>query len=401
MPALLIKPLLILIGIAVLFSFQESAPQQSNNSAIEWAKSITGINENDLPADIETGATEVANFAQASEWLGPLAPIAISPFFGIACLAGISQFGGDYLPLNHLMSSNPVLNNPMIFWVFLGLTIITSLPRLTKISKPAAQAIDQLEAYAGIITILVIRFLPMFVGDSPAETETALVIHAGLFSFSADIIFGIAAIINIIVINSVKFFFEVLVWLIPFPLVDAMLELANKSVCAGLMAVYAYSPTLATLLNLLLFVSCLIVFRWIQRRVTFMRSMIGDPIWSLLSPSYGKCTQDCVTVFPQSRWLGFAEKTRLLLRPTDDGWELIQPKFLRPSRIKKLDRVESALTMREGLLVNTIEVSGTNPGKLFFSRRYRNQTDELSRLLRIELSNEVSEEDLKMVLAKA
>ena len=69
-----------------------------------------------------------------AEWLGPLAPIAISPFFGITLLAGISQFGSESLPFNQFISNNPILSNPATFWIFLGLTILTSLPRFTTVS---------------------------------------------------------------------------------------------------------------------------------------------------------------------------------------------------------------------------------------------------------------------------
>ena len=132
------------------------------------------------------------------------------------------------------VSSNPVLQNPAVLWAFVALTFVTSLPRLTKVSKPVAQAIDQLEAWSGIVAIIVIRVAAAT--SDPVSESTAMaavpVLYCGFFSMSADVLFSIAAIANILVINTVKFFFEVSVWLIPFPFVDAMLNAANKSVCA-------------------------------------------------------------------------------------------------------------------------------------------------------------------------
>lgn len=32
-----------------------------------------------------------------AEWLGPMAPVALSPFFGITCLSGLSLFGGGWI----------------------------------------------------------------------------------------------------------------------------------------------------------------------------------------------------------------------------------------------------------------------------------------------------------------
>jgi hypothetical protein len=158
--AWLLKLAVIFVGITTLASFQlpDSLPPS--------------LTENPLSLGDQQQAQALTQSIQAAEWLGPLAPIAISPFFGITCLAAISQFGGDFLPVNSFVSNNPVLNNPTIFWIFLALTLLTSLPRFTKVSKPAAQAIDQVEAYAGIITILIIRFLPGWLESTTSEPAT-------------------------------------------------------------------------------------------------------------------------------------------------------------------------------------------------------------------------------------
>ena len=121
--------------------------------------SIPDLMNNPLTSSDMRKANGLAGSVAASEWLGPLAPIAISPFFGVTMLAGLAQFGGDWMPVNQFLSNNAVLQNPAVFWVFLVLTLLTSIPRFTKVSKPAAQAIDQLEAYAGIITIILLRVM--------------------------------------------------------------------------------------------------------------------------------------------------------------------------------------------------------------------------------------------------
>ena len=234
--------------------------------------SLPELLDNPLSRSDMSKANGLAGSVRASEWLGPLAPIAISPFFGVTLLAGLAQFGADWMPVNQFLSNNAILKNPAVFWVFLILTLLTSIPRFTKVSKPAAQAIDQLEAYAGIITIILLRVMMM--PEEAPMAEGPIAMQAGFFSMTADTLMCVAAIINIVVINTVKFFFEVSVWLIPFPFVDAMLEVANKSACVALMAVYAYNPVIATILNLIIFTACLIAFRWIHRRTVYLRTML-------------------------------------------------------------------------------------------------------------------------------
>ncbi len=360
-----LKIVLIFVGVTSLVSFQipEILPPR--------------LSDNPLSLGDQQRAQGLTQTIQASEWLGPLAPIAISPFFGITCLAAISQFGGDYLPLNSFVSDNPVLNSPAIFWIFLTLTMLTSLPRFTKVSKPAAQAIDQLEAYAGIITILIIRFLPGWLESTADEPAMVMVMQMGVLTFTADMLLAVAAIINIVVINTVKFFFEVLVWLIPIPFVDAALEIANKSACAGLMMIYAFSPMFATGINLLLFVVCLIVFRWVHRRVTYVHAILGHPIWAMINPRFGVPRKDHLSVFPRDNLLGFAAKSKLVLRPAENGWQLIKAGFCRPPRIVDIQRSDSCLTMQSGLLINSIEITGAESGVLLFSRRYGDHSGQI------------------------
>ena len=285
----------VVLGVLVIWSMQTELPPVPNHQVVVNDSQIVESQSLALAApQLEFGADLLKSpltdedqasmkAISASEWLGPLAPVALSPFFAITCLAGLSQFGGDYLPLNSFISNNAVLQNEYVFWIFGALTLLTSLPRLTKVSKPFAQAMDMLETYGGIITIIVLRFASSIPSGEPLEPiETAMVVQMGWMTFPVDVLFSLAAIVNIIVINSVKFFFEVLVWLVPFPFVDALLEIANKGICAGLMAVYAYSPLVATILNLILFAACFYAFNWTKRRVAYWRTMLTDPILALV-----------------------------------------------------------------------------------------------------------------------
>lgn len=333
------------------------------------------LGQNDLAA-----ANQLTGSVKLSEWLGPLAPIAISPFFGIALLAGISQFGSEALPFNEFISNNPILSNPATFWVFLLLTVLTSLPRFTKVSKPAAQAIDQLETYAAIITIVLLRVLASSSHEAAGVAPVAM--QAGVFALSADVLMSVAAIVNIVVINTIKFFFEVSVWLIPFPMVDAALEIANKSVCAALMAVYAYSPAWATVINMMLFLVCLVAFRWAHRRTVYLRTLLLDPVLAMVSDRYAR-PGDQLTVFPQHSLGPFSAKTKLVMRRHHRGWLLKQHRFLLPAKTIEIADGPVTATMTAGLISNRIEFS--DGVRLLFSRRHGRYLPALAEELRLGL----------------
>ena len=388
------RPVVILIATVALYFFLIEPPTGTCAVAAQIPQgvdseelNISDYLTNPLSSNDMAMAEGLGGSVSIAEWLGPLAPIAISPFFGITLLAGISQFGSETLPFNQFISSNPILSNPATFWIFLVLTILTSLPRFTKVSKPAAQAIDQLETYSAIITIVLLRVLAASSEGGGVEEAGPIVMQAGIFVLTADVVMSIAAIVNIIVINTIKFFFEVSVWLIPFPMVDAALEVANKSVCAALMGVYAYSPTLATIINLLIFIACLFAFQWVNRRTTYLRRLLFDPIWTMLSPGYA-IPKNSLTVFPQQILGPFKPKTKLVMCPTDEGWTLTQHRFLLPARTISLTSDAGSMTIIKGLIANRIQIGDDN--SLLFSRRHSSHLPQLAKQMNLEMGAETA-----------
>ncbi|MEZ6090059.1 MAG: hypothetical protein R3C05_18935 [Pirellulaceae bacterium] len=352
----------------------ESAPQPLRDQLRQ------SMSQDQLSAADLAAANETIQRLAPADWLGPLAPVALSPFFGITCLSGLALWSPEWMPGNGLLNSATPLKNPALFWSFAALTIITSLPRLSKVSKPIAAAVDKIEAYAGIITLIAIRYMTMpseVIVDSPEIAE------AGIVSSSIGALLYVAMVINVLVINSVKFFFEFLIWLTPVPFLDACFEVANKTVCGLLMAVYSFSPTLATLLNLAMFAVCLLLLRWISRRVRFYRHMMFDSLWPMFQRTYAQPRRAELVVFPKHDWSGFQDKACLTICREQDGWSVRQTRWLRTPLIAQIP-ANSTLRIRQGWLTNTLEISGDQPVVLIFSRRYHSRLEEVAHLLGAE-----------------
>lgn len=269
---------------------------------------------------VVAGASFVSQQVSTQEWLGPLSAIALSPFFGLACLSGAATYGPEWLQSrSHLIDSHSPLNNPMLFWTVLGLTIATSLPRFTKVSKPIALAAEKLEMYSTVIILVVMRFFAA-TGEleSPAVTlflessSNNVAMTAGIASLPLDVILCIAAAINIVVVNTIKLSIEFLVWLIPVPTIDACLEVANKSIATALMALYMFSPFLSTVLNLIIFGLCCLVFLRVQRRIRYAKDLIMMPLlekfFSIEQPSKNKFVG-----FLMSSWNGIPVRSAFQL----------------------------------------------------------------------------------------
>jgi hypothetical protein len=251
----------------------------------------------------------------AGEWLGPLAPIALSPFFGLALLSGAATYGPTWLQdRSALLQANGALNNPWLFWTMAGLALLTSLPRLTKVSKPISLAAEKAEAYSAVIILIAVRLLA-----EPATTSTALgttvsdpMLMAGASGLPLSLLMSAMAAINVLVINLIKLLGELVVWLIPIPFIDAGVELANKSACAGLMGLYAYSPTLAMILDLSILAVCLLLFAWVNRRVQYYREMIAGPVLAWLLPRWFANHDNCFQAFADQNPAGLPQYCRLM-----------------------------------------------------------------------------------------
>ncbi|QDV61718.1 hypothetical protein [Crateriforma conspicua] len=356
------------------------------------SEKLTETLEGEFDTTDIAATTAWAESLHLADWLGPLAPVALSPFFGIALLSGLALYGPDWITDNALLGASGPLQNPTLFWIFVGLTVLTSLPRLTKVSKPIAQALDRLETYAVIVILLVIKVVAAI--DSPDPEPQVAMIQFGVISFTADTLLAVAMVINILIINSVKFFFEFLVWLTPVPFLDAVFEICNKTICAALMAVYAYSPTVATVINLGVLVVAALILRWISRRVTFYRTMVLDPILAKLWTGFGSPRKPELIVFPQDDIGPFPAKSRLTLcRDTDGkGWQLKQAGWWTSPTVHPIPE-SAAPTLHHGWVMHTIRFADGSACSLVTSRRYDAAMDRVAETLLLKLATDRPETD--------
>ncbi|QDT09221.1 hypothetical protein [Planctomycetes bacterium K23_9] len=384
--------LTILVGFIGSNLFAQQSDSQADPSSGLSLQSVQDNLEGDFRAEDISAANSWAQSLQLADWLGPLAPVALSPFFGMACLSGLALYGPDWVTNNALLGASGPLQNEWLFVVFIILTLLTSLPRLSKVSKPFAQAMDQLETYSVIIILLAIKVLADVGAGADQTTEIAMV-QLGVFSVAADTLLMIAMAINIIVVNTVKFFFEFLVWLTPIPALDAIFEVCNKTVCAALMAVYAFSPTIATIINVVILLCALVVFRWVSRQVRYYRTMVMDPVVAKLWSNYGACPGGSIVVFPKDACGPFAAKSRLRICRDGDSWTLNEANWWMPSSNHTIAGSTTPPTLRRGWVMHTITFyDGDQKQDFKVSRRYDASLGEIAVLLGIEMPSETSTE---------
>ena len=321
----------------------------------------------------------------AVEWLAPLAPVALSPFFGITLLSGLACYGPDWLPDNALLSDRSPLANPTMFWTFLILTVLTSAPRFSKVSKPIAQLADFLETYSAVVILLVLKVVSMSDASDSVAQEAIVPVQAGILSVGWEGMIMLAMAINIVVVNTVKFFFEFMVWITPVPFLDACFEVANKAICAGLMAVYAYSPPVALIINLTLFVVCAFAFVWIKRREVFYRTMLLDWIIKsykkMTSSSAATSVPDELIVFTVDGIDNVPAKARCQLTRKDGHWDLHYRPFLKsPVHLE----ISGPAKLKQGWWTNNVDFG--DGVQLTFSSRHNENMPMLAERMEFVVS---------------
>ncbi len=257
------------------------------------------------------------------------------------------------------------------------LTIISSLPRISKVSKPVAMAIDKLEAYSVVVIVILMR---MFATNDSGDQESASLVvtpylTAGVFSIPIDLALAIASAINILVINGVKLFCELAIWLTPIPLVDAAVEVFNKGLCVGLMSLYCWSPLVATIINLCLLAICATVYFWTQRRIVYYLDLMAGPFLKSWVPWCFSSNSDGETVFLSERWNGIPKLTRLRLKgAAESGWIITHRTWFGSTRHSL---PASQPRLKVGLLAQTIELDDDNGASVELHQRLSGEASKV------------------------
>ena len=229
---------------------------------------------------------------KAREILGPVAAIAISPFYGMALLSGIAILADrEYIEGNEYLRRNPVLRNPAVFVVFAVLAFLISLPRFTKLTNTFGTFLAYLEDRAVFITLAILQLMLITQGAaSPGgpSVETLFPLEiAGIAGLPEDLftlesLWLLFALANYVIIRTVRFYFDVLILISPLPFVDGALETFKKIASSVMLTVYVFSPTAAAVMNFfILFLACLL-FTHTLRQGYYYRAMLIDPILARL-----------------------------------------------------------------------------------------------------------------------
>ena len=134
----------------------------------------------------------------------------------------------------------------------------------------------------------------------------------------------------------------------PIPALDAVFELANKTIAGLLILIYVFSPWAAFVLNLIIFLVCLILFNWTNRRIKYLKAILLEPMILALKRKLFNKRDDVLFLKEKERLVQYVPELELSVKCfpnralgkikkkdlcylvfSDEVISLIKPRFLR------------------------------------------------------------------------
>jgi hypothetical protein len=225
--------------------------------------------------------------------VGPMPGIASAPFLGLAALSGLALLADtDYARTSDNGFVRAVCDNSMVqeaqkyssltvFLLLSGLALLTYLASSGKIRGIVGKMLRATED--GVVTptyalLSLGAFTGLSVVGQPAFAEMGLGLPSAIL-----LAFGVA--LGLAAMTTVRFAFDVLIWLSPVPLVDFLFETAKNVFSVGLLVLYLFFPGFATAVAVVFLVVSLFLYGWAIRVVGFSFRIVLRPVLARLVPA--------------------------------------------------------------------------------------------------------------------
>jgi len=344
----------------------------------------------------ETLQSVVEQNTFVEEYIAMLGPMAVSPFWTLFITSFFSTFElnvGD-----SMVATNPLLGSEAVLGISFLLVLITTLPNMMKMSKPIGLAGRFLEDRAGFVIYGVTAIAPHLM--NPEMGPLGQVETFGLFGIPNSIILlVILALPYFMIVTSVRYFLEILVFLSPIPLLDAFFELVKNGATLGFVVLFFLAPWVGVFLSILLFFVSLLFFNRARRVTNLFKYVFVQPILfrligrkrALVSERLPRGIEKrlanitlAVKCLTGKKGLGLPSKRPIWLVQSDHNLYLCRAKWLRTPSIIALDEsIAYSLTIGRDLNYYCIQ-SADAEVKLLINKTYRDLYADIAAQLSLQ-----------------
>lgn len=253
------------------------------------------LHAQETAAPVQRHAAEVIGAGHlAQQVFGPMPAIAGTPFLGMAVLSGAALFSDtDFVRTsdsavlrgfrdNALLAEARRYSTLPLFCVLIGLSLLTWMANSGKIRGAVGKLLRAAEDSSMLVTYALLAAVTFFgAGNAAPAPRVALM---GFWDVPASIVLPLGFTLALMVMMTVRYAFDVIIWLSPFPFVDFAFESLKKLLSLGFLALYFASPTAASVLGLLILLPALFLYGWALRILSFAFRIVLRPVLARLLP---------------------------------------------------------------------------------------------------------------------
>jgi hypothetical protein len=225
---------------------------------------------------------------------GPMPAIAGTPFLGLAVLSGAALLSdtdfvrGSDSPFVRGFHDNALLAEARryaslpLFLSLLALALLTYMANSGKIRGAVGKMLRAAEDSSVLVTYALLALVTLF-GASKAASAPKVALM-GFWNAPTDVLVAVGLAMALGVMMTVRFAFDVLIWLSPFPFVDFTFETLKKLLSLAFLALYFLSPVAASSVGLLVLLPALFLYGWALRIFSFAFRIVLRPLFVGLFP---------------------------------------------------------------------------------------------------------------------
>jgi hypothetical protein len=331
----------------------------------------------DAPSALDQNRSLVEQFAQ-------LAPMGINPYVTVFLTSICSKLGFA----NDFVGTNPFFNNwfvVILFGILFSFTaLVGTIFKTNKATAPIGLVDDYLSNHAAVIINAFVMLAPTIFSESPMLNE--VIFQAGFLSvtFQTVMILGVSTYFLIIVM-TVRFFTDILIFLSPVPLIDSILEIIKIVLTAGFVFISIISPLTSVVISGLMFVTALLFYRRSKRLVNKTKYLVVHPIFNFFRTTETTLANGhslSIPVYVNNTSQKIKAGTVAKLKKRSDKFFLINKRLLRLNIEEEIALENYYLTQTH--LSTRISTESENQSFLL-NRSYHKHIDELAEILDVEI----------------
>jgi len=243
-------------------------------------------------APVQRHAAEVMGASHlVQQVFGPMPAVAGTPFLGLSVLSGAALFSetdfvrnSDSAVLrgfrdNALLAEARRYSTLPLFLSLLGLSLLTWMANSGKIRGAFGKLLRVAEDSSVLVTYGLLALVTLLGASQGAPAPRVAVVSAmGVWSVPSDILLAVGLAMGMAVMMTVRYAFDVLIWLSPFPFVDFGFETLKKVLSLGFLAIYFASPVVASTLGILVLLPAIFLYSWALRILSFTFRIVLRPL---------------------------------------------------------------------------------------------------------------------------